>query len=161
MDARYVQNRQATLPSPDFQTIGSHVIDPAKPTNITSPVRFRYEPEIFFDACECCLFLADVTQMARKADAKELGVYVNPYVRVAYDFDTLAWLPWVKHWERLFSIPQRILSPMLGLPTANPHRTVQEGEEFMEEIWTGDGEEGHWEAVDRVGRNGMFCGVRG
>ncbi|KAH7028015.1 cryptococcal mannosyltransferase 1-domain-containing protein [Microdochium trichocladiopsis] len=160
MDARYVQNRQATLPSPTFQDIGSHVIDPNDPTNATAPVRFRYEPEIFFDACECCLFLADVSQAARKDNAKEVGVYVNPYVRVAYDFDTLGWLPWVKHWERLFSIPQRILSPALGLPTHNPHRTVQEGDSFKEEIWVGEGDEGHWKTVDRIARNGMFCGVR-
>ncbi|KXJ88549.1 cryptococcal mannosyltransferase 1-domain-containing protein [Microdochium bolleyi] len=160
MDAKYVQNRKAELPSPHFQDIGSHVIEPSSPTNVTTPVRFRYEPEIFFDACECCLFLADVSQAARKSNATELGVFVNPYVRVAYDFDTLAWLPWVKHWERLFSIPQRVLSPMLRLPTHNPHRTVQEGDTFTEEIWVGEGDGGHWKSVERVARNGMFCGVR-
>ncbi|RYO85621.1 hypothetical protein DL766_005410 [Monosporascus sp. MC13-8B] len=160
MDARYVQNQNKTLPEPGFQDIGRHVIDPANPRNVTSPVRFRYEPEIFYDACECCLFLADVTQVAKKQEASELGVYVNPYVRVAYKYSLLAWLPWIQRWERLFAIPQGILTPLFNLPTHNPHRTVREGQPFREEIWVGEGDAAHWEMVERRGRNAMFCGVR-
>ncbi|ORY63897.1 cryptococcal mannosyltransferase 1-domain-containing protein [Pseudomassariella vexata] len=160
MQAKYVQNMNQSLPDPDFQSIGSHVIDPASPRNVTSPVRFRYEPEIFFDACECCLFLADVAQVARKEDAKEVGTYVNPYVRVAYDESVLGWIPWVQRWERLFSVPQAILTYVLNLPTHNPHRTVEEQDGFMEEVWVGKGDKGHWELVQREARNGLLCGVR-
>jgi hypothetical protein len=160
MDAEYIQNHQESLPDPKFQDIGAHMIDPQHPANVSAPVRFRYEPEIFFDACECCLFHADVRQVAKRQGAEEMGTYVNPYIRVAYDYDTLGWLPWVKRWERLLSIPQSIISPLVSLPTHNPHRTVQEGEVFTEEIWVDQGDGGHWEAVQRTARNGLYCGVR-
>ncbi|KAL8392411.1 hypothetical protein RB595_002559 [Gaeumannomyces hyphopodioides] len=158
MQARYVQNLTPELPRPDFRDIGAHVIDPAQPRNVSTPIRFRYEPEVYFDACECCLFHADVAQVARQADAKDTEIFVNPYVRVAYSWKVLSWLPVVQRWERLFSVPQRLLSPMVGLPTHNPHRTVQEGDGFVEEIW--DTQEKRWRLVQRVGRNGLFCGVR-
>ncbi|KAI1857214.1 hypothetical protein JX265_005731 [Neoarthrinium moseri] len=159
MQAKYVQNLDRTLPTPDFQAIGSHVVNPSAPQKITAPVRFRNEPEIFFDACECCLFLADVAQAAKTQGAKELGTYVNPYVRVAYDESALSWLPWVRRWERLFVLPQWIITKIAGLPTHNPHRTIQEGERFTEEVWTGP-QPGHWQLTERTARNGMFCGVR-
>src|SRR5690349_20029896 len=37
-------------------------------------------------------------------------------------------------------------------------RTVQEGDRFMEGIWSV--EKQAWEMVERIGRNGLFCGVR-
>ncbi|EON97227.1 putative glycosyltransferase family 69 protein [Phaeoacremonium minimum UCRPA7] len=156
MQARYVQNRNSSLPSPGWQDVNSHVIEPARPTNVTAPVRFRHEPEIFYDACECCLFMADVAEAARKADARERAIYVNPYIRVAYDFNTLSWLPLVRRWERVFAVPHAMLSKLARLPTHNPYRTVKEGEVFTEEVWDGK----QWRLVDRVGRNGLFCGAR-
>ncbi|OTB00297.1 glycosyltransferase family 69 protein [Hypoxylon sp. CI-4A] len=160
MQAKYVQNMNESLPNSHFQDISSYVVDPAKPHNVTAPVRFRYEPEVFFDACECCLFHADVAQVAKKMEGEELGIYMNPYVRVAYRESVLSWLPLIKKWERLFSIPHAISSWVSSLPTRNPHRTVQEGDTFTEEIWVGEGNAGHWQLVQREGRNGMFCGVR-
>lgn len=157
MQAKYVQNLDATLPTPNFQEVGAHVIVPDNPVAVEAPVRFRYEPEIFFDACECCLFLADVSTAARKdKDASEHGVFVNPYVRVAYDDWALRWLHRIKRWERLFVIPQRIISWYVSLPRNNPYREVQEGEPFTEEVWVDD----HWELVNRTGRSGLFCAVR-
>ena len=160
MKADYIQNLNATLPRPDFQDIGSHVIDPAKPTAVVSPVRFRYEPEPFFDACECCLFQADVAQAARVAGApkEELGVYVNPYIRVAYDWKSLGRIRLVQRWERLFSIPQAIVTYFTHLPTPNPHRLVKEGDQFVEEFWSTQANA--WRLETRTGRSGMFCGVR-
>ncbi|ROW03597.1 hypothetical protein VPNG_07170 [Cytospora leucostoma] len=158
MQARYVQNLDASLPTPDFEAVGAHTIDPDSPAPVEAPVRFRYEPEIFVDACECCLFLADVSTAARKDHAAEQGVFVNPYVRVAYDESVLHWLPVVRRWERLFVIPQRIISYFAGLPRNNPYRTVQEGEPFVEERW--NVAEGRWELVNRTGRSGLLCAVR-
>ncbi|KAI2602090.1 glycosyltransferase family 69 protein [Hypoxylon sp. NC1633] len=160
MQAKYVQNMNGSLPSSDFQDISSHVVDPAKPHKVTAPVRFRYEPEPFYEACECCLFHADVAKVARESGEKELGVYINPYVRVAYKERVLSWLLWAKRWERLLSIPHFFVSYFSSLPTRNPYRTVQEGDRFTEEIWVGEGNAGHWKLVEREGRNGMFCGVR-
>lgn len=158
MQARYVQNLKASLPTPEFQDIGAHVIDPANPHAIESPVRFRYEPETFFDACECCLFLADVSTAARKDDAIDQGVFVNPYVRVAYEEWVLRWLHRVKLWERLFVVPHRIVSYFAGLPRNNPYREVSEGEPFVEEVWSVT--ENRWELKNRTGRSGLFCAVR-
>lgn len=156
MQARYVQNLDASLPTPTFQAVGAHVIDPAHPVPVEAPVRFRHEPEVFFDACECCLFLADVSTAARKDGAVDQGVFVNPYVRVAYDEWVLRWLHRAKRWERLLVIPQRLISWFSALPRNNPYREVQEGEAFVEEIWRED----HWELVNRTGRSGLFCAVR-
>lgn len=156
MQARYVQNANASLPSRHWRDVGAHVVDPARPANATAPVRFRHEPEVFYDACECCLFMADAAAAARRAGARETAVVVNPYVRVAYDFGVLGWLPVVRRWERLFAVPHAVLSWLAGLPTHNPYRAVEEGEAFTEEVWDG----GRWTLVDRAGRSGLFCGVR-
>ena len=158
MQAKYVQNLGASLPTPGFQAIGAHTIDPASPAPVEAPVRFRHEPEVFFDACECCLFLADVSTAARKDHASEQGVFVNPYIRVAYDESVLRWLPVVRRWEGLLPLPQRIISYFAGLPRNNPYRTVQEGEPFVEERW--NVAENHWELANRTGRSGLFCAVR-
>lgn len=83
---------------------------------------------------------------------------VNPYVRVAYDWKVLDWERVARRCKRLFVVPHAILSPLVGLPTHNPHQTVQEGDRFMEEIWSV--EKQAWEMVERIGRNGLFCGVR-
>lgn len=160
MQARYVQNRTPELPRPGFDHIGAHVIDPANPRAVEAPVRFRHEPEAYIDACECCLFLADVSTVARKAGADEgdLGVFVNPYVRVAYEDAVLRWLHRLKRWERLFAVPQGIISHLSGLPRNNPYREVAEGEPFVEEVW--NTKENSSELVNRTGRNGLFCAVR-
>lgn len=158
MQAKYVQNLDASLPTPGFQDVGAHVIDPDHPHAIEAPVRFRHEPEVFVDACECCLFLADVSTAARKDAAPDQGVFVNPYVRVAYDDHTLRWLHRVKWWERLFVVPHRIVSSLAGLPRNNPYREVAEGDPFVEEVWSVA--ENRWELVNRTGRSGLFCAVR-
>ncbi|KAI1338920.1 cryptococcal mannosyltransferase 1-domain-containing protein [Xylariaceae sp. FL0016] len=160
MEAKHLQNLNKTMPYPGFRDIGNHVINPSKPKPIIAPVRFRNEPELFFDACECCLFQADVAAVARNQHAKDVGIFVNPYVRVAYKYNVLSWLPWVKRVERLFILPHAIGTLLASLPTRNPHRTVKPGQGFLEEIWVGDGPLGRWETVPRIGRNGMFCGVR-
>lgn len=158
MQAKYVQNLDASLPTPNFQEIGAHVIQPASPRPVETPVRFRYEPEVFFDACECCLFLADVSTVARKDAARDQGVFVNPYVRVAYEDWVLRWLHRVKWWERLFVVPHRVVSYFAGLPRNNPYREVSEGEPFVEEVWSVAGN--RWELTNRTGRSGLFCAVR-
>ncbi|KAL0942085.1 uncharacterized protein CTRU02_204848 [Colletotrichum truncatum] len=157
MQAKWIQNLEKKLPSKDWQSVAHHVINPDHPHNVTAPVRFRYEPEIYFDACECCLFLADVSTVAERAGELDTGVFVNPYVRVAYKKRTQVIERFVRHWERLFALPQSIITYFLRLPTPNPHREVVEGQRFEEEIY--QRKEG-WKMVERTGRNGMFCGVR-
>ncbi|WQF84114.1 Putative mannosyltransferase 1, CMT1 [Colletotrichum destructivum] len=157
MQAKWVQNVDEKMPTKDWQAVAHHVIDPDHPHNVTAPVRFRYEPELYFDACECCLFLADVTTVADKAGEPDMGVFVNPYVRVAYRKRTQRLEPLVRRWERLLALPQAIITHFSRFPTPNPHRQVVEGQRFTEEIY--QRREG-WKMVERTGRNGMFCGVR-
>ncbi|KAH9225966.1 glycosyltransferase family 69 protein [Colletotrichum gloeosporioides 23] len=157
MQARWIQNMDKQLPTKDWQAPAHHVINPDHPHNATAPVRFRYEPEVYFDACECCLFLADVSTVAEKAGEMDTGVFVNPYVRVAYRKRTQRLERLVRHWERLFALPQGIITHFSRFPTPNPHREVVEGQRFQEEIY--QRREG-WKMVERTGRNGMFCGVR-
>ncbi|KAK3333740.1 cryptococcal mannosyltransferase 1-domain-containing protein [Cercophora scortea] len=157
MQARYVQNLARLPPSPAFATVGGHVVDPDSPRNITAPVRFRYEPEAYYDACECCLFSADLALVAKNEGdhAAAAGIVVNPYIRVAYSEKVLRWLPIAKRWERLLFLVFEFQSWFM--PTAsNPYRAVEEGQPFEEEIWEGDG----WKVKKRVGRSGLFCGVR-
>ncbi|EFQ35507.1 hypothetical protein CGRA01v4_00025 [Colletotrichum graminicola] len=157
MQAKWVQNMDRKLPTKDWQAVAHHVINPDHPHNVTAPVRFRYEPELYFDACECCLFLADVTTVADKAGEPDTGVFVNPYVRVAYRKRTQRLERLIRRWERLMDLPQGIITYFSRFPTPNPHREVVEGQRFQEEIY--QRREG-WKMVERTGRNGMFCGVR-
>jgi len=155
VQGKYVQNLKEELPSPNFQSLQAHVIEPDKPANIEAPVRFRYEPEPYYDACESCLFPADVAAVATRERADETGMYVNPYVRTAYTEAILNWLPKARRVERL-------MTPLFTLFTwsmpndVHPYRQVSEGDKFTEEMWDGE----NWQLKERRGRSGMFCGVR-
>ncbi|ATY64188.1 polysaccharide export [Cordyceps militaris] len=161
MQARWVQNTKSTsLPTPDFQDVGAHVIDPDAPKPVEIPIRFRYEPEIFADSCECCLFLADVATVARNAGALDTDTFLNPYVRVTYKPQLLPWILLSKRWERIWVPLQLFRTWLQNLPDSNPHRTVQEGETFVEEVWVANrslAAGGHWDMKERKGRNGMMC----
>ena len=162
-DAQYFQSFPTDI-SDVFQGIGAHDISPSNPKPVTAPVRFRSEPEIFFDACECCLLHADVLRLSRPRNVEDdTGIYMNPFVRVAYGPTTLSWLGFTRRFERLYSIPHWIVSVLARLPTYNAHRAVEEGEQFNEEVWVSDATShsgGSWQMTNRTARNGLYCGVR-
>ncbi len=155
VQARYVQNLARELPSPDFQQLSTHTIHPDTPRDIQTPVRFRYEPEPYYDACESCLFPADVVSVAVREGAAETGLYVNPYVRTAYTEGILDWLPKARRLERLL-VPLFAFFTWFMPADEQPYRTVDEGDLFTEEMWDGES----WQLRERRGRSGMFCGVR-
>lgn len=161
MQARWVQNTKSTsLPNPNFQEVAAHIIDPDAPRPVQVPIRFRYEPEIFADSCECCLFLADVATVAHNAGAIDTGTFFNPYVRVVYKPWLLSWILFSKRWERIWVPLQTFFTWATSSPAFNPHRTVKEGEPFTEEVWVGNSSlsaGGSWEMKERVGRNGLMC----
>ena len=66
--------------------------------------------------------------------------------------------PLARRWEGLLTIIQILVTNLVGLPTPNPHREVQEGDVFHEEVYSIT--KGGWDMVERRGRNGLFCGVR-
>jgi hypothetical protein len=162
-DAPYLQSFSPVMQE-GFQEIDHHTIPPDQPRNVSAPVRFRAEPEIFFDACECCLILADVIRIANTPNVDDDSrVYLNPFVRVAYDPTTLSWLGFTRRFERLYSLPHWLVTVLARLPTYNPHRAVEQGEKFQEEVWRSDSAQpggGSWQIEDRTARNGLYCGVR-
>ncbi|KAK4195196.1 cryptococcal mannosyltransferase 1-domain-containing protein [Triangularia verruculosa] len=170
MQAKYVQNNGEERPEGkewEEGVLAGHVIDPENNTVVMAPpVRFRHEPGVFYDACECCLFSADLTQAARKVGdlpdgskmmrGSESGIFVNPYVRVAYEEAVFKMIHWVRPWEKLIRVIYDLQYKYFEPVVQNPWRTVDEGEEFEEEVWNGS----EWEVRTHVGRPGLFCGVR-
>ncbi|KAJ5102740.1 hypothetical protein N7532_003269 [Penicillium argentinense] len=131
----------------------------------TSPVRFRSGPDLFWEASECCLIHADIQDPQMDVDKiVDTGIYMNPYVRVAYDSRTLSWLGVTRRFEKLFSFIHRLGNYLVGLPWHNPRRTEGPGQSVQETVWVPDGGgngSGSFQTVDRIAGNDGFCGRRG
>lgn len=131
---------------------------------IDVPLRFRYEPEIYWEAAECCLLLADLTEKFPLSEvAPDTGIYINPFVRVAYTPVTYSWIPIITRFERAFIILQYIWS-RVGFPEYNPRREERAGEEVERKTWVyDDGAEeagtgsGSFRMVKAVPKPGGFC----
>ena len=144
-----------------------------KPPLDVSPIRFRYEEDPFWDSSECCLIHADLTYVRHGPEVTtNSGIYTNPYIRVAYDSRTLAWLPFTRRIERLYSPFHNMLNHIVGLPYENPRRLEKPGEEVVEMVWSWDnsvdrsrgtsvvGLQGSYHDVVRIAGPGRFCGLR-
>lgn len=138
-----------------------------------APLRFRHQGELYWEASECCLINADVA--ARTPTPK---IFLNPYVRVAYDPSSWSWLPFIRRIERVFVLLQFIVSAV-GYPEYNPRRTEQPGQISSQERWVyttlgANGEKfrdqnstepvksvrGRWKVTEEVALPGGFCGQR-
>ncbi|KAG2414253.1 hypothetical protein HFD88_003444 [Aspergillus terreus] len=131
----------------------------------TSPVRFRATPELFWEASECCLIHADIQDPPSNVEEiEDTGIYMNPYVRVAYDARTLSWLGTTRRFEKLYSFIHTIANHLVGLPWFNPRRTEVPGQRGEELVWvpdpSGDGS-GTVQLVERIAGNDGFCGREG
>jgi len=133
----------------------------------TDILRFRYEPEIYWEGAECCLLLADLAARYPPPDAsQDTGIYINPFVRVAYKPVTYSWIPIITRFERFFAILQNIVS-RIGYPEYNPRREEHVGEEVKRKMWVYDeGSEmkgtgsGAFRMVKAIAAPGGFCGQR-
>ncbi|KAG2416299.1 hypothetical protein HFD88_007514 [Aspergillus terreus] len=129
------------------------------------PVRFRSNNEIFWDASECCLVHADMQDAPGVVDEiQDTGVYMNPFVRVAYTPRTLMWLGTTRRFERLYMCVHNLLNRVVGLPWYNPRRTEVPGTKVQREVWVpGEGGRsgGLFQTVDVTAGNDGFCGRRG
>lgn len=128
--------------------------------NMSAPYQFRAEDDLFWDASECCLIHADI----QDPHSDESGIYLNPYVRVAYGTKTLWWLGFTRRFERLYSPIHFLLDSMVGMPLYNPRRAEHAGDEVEETVWVPDQSlalGGSFEAVPRIATNSGFCGRRG
>ncbi|KAF1964179.1 hypothetical protein BU23DRAFT_585691 [Bimuria novae-zelandiae CBS 107.79] len=102
----------------------------------TSLLRFRYEEDTFWESSECCLIHADLLdRRSRMGLPQDSGIYMNPYIRVAYDTKTLSWLTFTRRPERLFSIIHDILNHAVGFPHYNPRQFEEPGKEVTDTVW--------------------------
>ncbi|KAL8710623.1 MAG: hypothetical protein Q9220_004847 [cf. Caloplaca sp. 1 TL-2023] len=136
---------------------------------VSSPLRFRFESDPFWEASECCLIHADLTYLRYGHDTSDVsGIFMNPYVRVAYDQSTLRWLPYTRRVERLYSWIHTILNHAVGLPEHNPRRLEQPGDKVAEQVWQYDHDsvhsdhhpKGSYQQLERIAGTGRFCGIR-
>jgi hypothetical protein len=127
-------------------------------------VRFRAEKDLYWDASECCLIHADMMYPIAPADElADTHIYMNPYIRVAYDENTLSWLGATRRFERLYSPIHNILNHMVGLPWYNSRRGELPGDEVEEQVWVPDSTaqgNGTFQTVKRVATNSGYCGRR-
>ena len=130
-------------------------------------LRFRYEREIYWESAECCLLLADLTAKYPPVDAsRDTGIYINPFVRVAYKPVTYSWIPTITRFERIFAILQNIVS-RIGYPEYNARREELVGEEVERKVWVYDDEAkeagtgvGAFRTVKSIATPGGFCGQK-
>ncbi len=143
---------------------GGMVAFDARPFQAEAPLRFRATEDTYWDASECCLIHADILKDATfEGNGDYVGVYMNPFVRVAYGSSTLAWLPTVQRFERLFSLPHNLISHLVGMPWLNPRRTEEAGAKAEDEVWVADTslkDGGSFQTRLREARGDGYCGVR-
>ncbi|KAL4964683.1 glycosyltransferase family 69 protein [Aspergillus stella-maris] len=126
---------------------------------------FRASHDTYWEASECCLIHADIQDVPiNPEDIADTGVYMNPFVRVAYDPGTLSWLGFTRRPERLYSLIHRILNALVGLPHYNARRTEVPGQRVTGTVWVSDEsseEGGSYQDVKRIASNDGFCGRPG
>jgi hypothetical protein len=141
------------------------------------PLRFRAQSELYWEASECCLINADL--LARYPGI-ETQIFVNPFVRVAYDLGTWRWQPRLQWFERMFVPLQYFVNLANVKPEFNPRRSEIVGRPNVQRQWVYDradlnGETmrnlpanalakedltGSWESVKGIAAPGGFCGQR-
>ncbi|KAH0366608.1 hypothetical protein KCU65_g5217, partial [Aureobasidium melanogenum] len=133
----------------------------------TIPIRFRANPDTYWDASECCLIHADLEAAVQRSNSSSANIYLNPYIRVAYSSSTSAYLHISRRFERLFAPLQKLLNASLGLPVMNSRRIQEVGEQYEDVIWKFDDPawnvsgnmSGGYRNITRVALPGGFCGL--
>jgi len=151
-DATFFQNWQNEAIT--IRTAGNQ-----SPSLLTAPYRFRSETDLWWDASECCLIQADI----QRPDQADTEIYMNPYVRVAYDSRTLSWLWLSKRFERLYTPIHLIADILVSLPSLNPRRGEVPWHTVEEDVWKVDStqpENGTWHKAIRIAKHDGFCGRR-
>jgi hypothetical protein len=165
-DGRYFQ-----APTPPPARVPDDKREEKKDLGAAIPLTFRAEAEPFWDSSECCLIHADILSFPEFPSSSKLatslpplgpgdGIFMNPYVRVAYDASTFSKLPLIKRRERLMTPWHTIINYFAGMPYHNYRRTEREGQEIDDKIWVanpdfhsvhdfGD-EDGTWQGSDSV-----------
>lgn len=138
------------------------------------PLRFRSEPDTFWDASECCLVHADLDHLVQSSSGQEAKIFVNPYVRVAYDAYTFSWLEITRRFERLLILPHMFIGILLRQPWQSTRRLEVAGQPVRHKEWTyfnnydmkdkkpyGLNEIRHfgtWNVKETIAKPGGYCG---
>jgi len=131
------------------------------PGTSSLPLRFRSEPDPFWDASECCLVHADILAIPPFSSSGQSklgadgGIFMNPYVRVSYDASTFKFIPLAKRFERLFALPQDIISRLAKLPRFNYRRGEKEGQKIKDRVWISNKQEEKkkgWKEILGIGK---------
>lgn len=157
----------------------NHLLAPRPEINSTTvPPRFRSETELYIEASECCLIHADLASRGpHPRGTNNTGIYLNPYIRTAYSTAVLAWLPFTRRFERLYTPVHSLVNIIAKLPVRNARRLEQPGDEVVQSVWQWDedslaalqngtvgdlanGLQGSYQTVTRTVRPGQLCGVR-
>ncbi|KAJ5202541.1 hypothetical protein N7449_004620 [Penicillium cf. viridicatum] len=135
------------------------------PPTTPNPARFRSGHDLFWEASECCLIHADIQDPPTNVDEiTDTGIYMNPFVRTAYDHRTLSWLGITRRFEGLYAFLHNLGNHLVGLPWHNPRRTEVPGQTVQETVWVPNAAHdggGSFQVVDRVAGNDGYCGRRG
>jgi hypothetical protein len=102
---------------------------------LNPPLRFRPEGEIFWEASECCLINADLLARHPSGSGGNTGIYLNPYIRVAYGPGTFAWQPFIQRFERGLALMQLVFAHMGIKQETNPRRTEVPGLSATQRMW--------------------------
>ncbi|KAK5939261.1 hypothetical protein PMZ80_008564 [Knufia obscura] len=150
-DAALFQTRDASSPftnTPDY-----------------SLLQFRSSEEPFWEASECCLIFADIEERCGLPDiAHGTGVFLNPYIRVAYSKTTWQWLPFFRRFERIFQYAQYIVSKV-AYPRHGERRLHEAGDMVNQLVWQPSSHNtsqnaGRFIDVHRQATSGGFCGLQ-
>lgn len=139
------------------------------------PIRFRAEEELYWEASESCLIHADLQAQADFANVSDTidhpeygkGIFLNPYIRVAYSESTFRWLELSRRFERLYTVPHRLITWLANIPSKNPRRLDEMGQWVDHLRWKTQidqppkhGRGGCYETVKVQAEAGGFCGSR-
>lgn len=120
------------------------------------PLTFRASPELFWESSECCLIHADLAAMAAldsetstSPEEFDAGIYMNPYIRVAYSSDAFKWLEFTRRFESLYTWPQGWINWIAGRPPFQPRRTANPGDVVEHWEWLYDGPEFNSSSTDQ------------
>ncbi|QSZ29281.1 hypothetical protein DSL72_003793 [Monilinia vaccinii-corymbosi] len=144
-DARFFQAEIAHASSSSLQKKEAEESDRAyeRSTSVAElPLKFRSEPESFWESSECCLIHADILATPdfpdyttnTREDWGE-GIFMNPFVRVAYDATSFRHIHYAKRFERLFVPLQAMINYFAHLPRFNERRMEKEGDVVQDRLW--------------------------
>ncbi|GAB7353519.1 hypothetical protein MBLNU459_g3964t1 [Dothideomycetes sp. NU459] len=148
-------------------------------SDVSDHLRFRSEEEMFWEASESCLIHADLQERTSHViddldpEHYGTGIFLNPYIRVAYTESAYQWLWHAKRFERMYPMVHTMVNWLVGKPSHDNVRQFDEpGQTVVQKTWVYENDDesqeenllterkGCYQNVERIARPGGFCGSR-